>query len=156
MGTFTWTGVGRTRTGLYHHIATMPEVDFATQAAAYKVKARAQANLDEANRWVRIVPHIPFKITMEHATGDKSAGSWIVSLEGDNPSALEYGHAPSGAFGPGGRYGHLKTKAPAGLYILHRAADLPGRQTARMGSELRSRLGRGASGDPRYGPRGGR
>jgi hypothetical protein len=43
------------------------------------------------------------------------------------------------------------TKAPAGLYIRHRAADLPAKSGPRMGRELRAQLGRGYSGDPKYG-----
>jgi hypothetical protein len=38
--------------------------------------------------------------------------------------AIEFGHEPSGVFGPGGRYEDVQSKAPEGLYILHRAAGL--------------------------------
>jgi hypothetical protein len=50
---------------------------------------------------------------------------WFVSLVApapSNPLAIEFGHDPSGYFAPE-RYGRL-TKAPEGLYILHRAAGL--------------------------------
>lgn len=46
----------------------------------------------------------------------------FANLHAPNPMAIEFGHSPSGVFGPGGRYGHQKTKAPEGLYILHKAA----------------------------------
>jgi hypothetical protein len=46
---------------------------------------------------------------------------WLVSLYAPNPSnayALEFGHQPSGFFK------NKPSKAPEGLYILHRAAGL--------------------------------
>jgi hypothetical protein len=47
-----------------------------------------------------------------------STTDWFVSLHAPNPVAIEYGHEPSGFFEG------TDTKAPDGLYILHRAAGL--------------------------------
>jgi hypothetical protein len=143
VGRFEWTGPYKSRTYLYRELAEM--ADGTTKAAAEVVAERARGNLAAANRWVRIVPHKPFRIELDRAPSPHSVGSWDVSLVGDNPVALEYGHAPSGHFAG------TKTKAPAGLYILHRAADLPAKSGPRMGRELRAQLGRGYSGDPKYG-----
>lgn len=38
--------------------------------------------------------------------------------------SVEYGHLPSGVFGPDGHLGHIRSKPPEGLYILHRAGGL--------------------------------
>lgn len=111
---------------MYHYIAEMDEVGAATHKVAETVETRAIQNLADAHKHTRLVPHTPFKIELTKGGGRYPAGSWDVSLVGDNPIALEYGHAPSGAFAPD-KIGYI-TKAPAGTYILHRAADLPGSQ----------------------------
>jgi hypothetical protein len=51
----------------------------------------------------------------------EDADGWF-SLDAPSPESIEFGHLPSGVFDPA-RYGRV-TKAPEGLYILHRAADL--------------------------------
>ena len=87
---------------------------------AVKHKRLAKANLDEARastRWHKIFG--PGHLTEVDVT-DGSVDSFV-NLRAPNPMAIEYGHQPSGVFGPGGRYGHLDTKAPDGLYILTRA-----------------------------------
>jgi hypothetical protein len=90
-------------------------VDDDTKRVAEEVAARGRVLLAQANRWVRIVPHTPFFMEVARGTGKYPVGTWDVSLAGDNPAALEYGHQPSGWFAG------TKTKAPTGLYILHKA-----------------------------------
>lgn len=137
MAGFEWIGRYKSRSVLYHEVAEM--ADGATKRAAEKVASRARGNLAAANRWVRIVPHVPYSIEVRRGQGKYPVGTWDVSLVGDNPAALEYGHEPSGAFAG------TKTKAPTGLYILHRAAELGGRVTGpRMGRSFRVKTGRSA------------
>lgn len=137
MAKFEWTGIGRSRTLMYGTIARFGQVDRATHAAAVKVETRANANLAAQHQHVRIVPHKPHKIELTKGGGRYPASSYNVSLVGDNPMALEYGHEPSGHFAG------TPTKAPAGTYILHRAADLAGTlNRPRMGREFRQRTGR--------------
>lgn len=96
-----------------------------TNAAIHKetgeLEIRAKANLSEARsstRWHKI--HGPDHLTqVTKSFGDVDG---FVNLEAPNPMAIEFGHSPSGVFGPGGSLGHIKTKAPDGLYILTRAA----------------------------------
>lgn len=141
-GHFEWTGPFTSRSYLYHYVAAMPQVDAATHAVATKVKTRAEDNLAAQHHWVRIMSHAqtgdePASIEMTKGGGKYPVSSYNVSLVGHNPMALEYGHEPSGF------YAGTPTKAPAGTYILHRAADLAGKVTGpRMGREMRARLGR--------------
>jgi hypothetical protein len=134
---FEWTGIGKNRTLMYGTIARFGEVDRATHQAALTVEIRANQNLAAAHHHVRIVPHKPHKIELTKGGGKYPASSYNVSLVGDNPMALEYGHEPSGHFAG------TKTKAPAGTYILHRAADLAGTENRpRMGRDFRVKTGR--------------
>lgn len=96
-----------------------------THAAIHKetgeLETRAKANLDGARsstRWHKIFG--PGHLTdVTKSFGDVDG---FVNLEAPNPMAIEFGHAPSGVFGPDGSLGHIHTKAPDGLYILTRAA----------------------------------
>jgi len=56
------------------------------------------------------------EVTLTHGDVDS-----FVNLEGPDAIAIEFGHEPSGVFGPGGSLGHLVTRAPHGLYILTHA-----------------------------------
>lgn len=86
---------------------------------------RAEANLAAARastHWHKIQgPDHLTRVTVDQGEVDS-----FFSLEAPNPEAIEFGHAPSGVFGPGGEFGHLVTKAPHGLYILTHAAMLGG------------------------------
>lgn len=95
------------------------------------VEHLAEANLETARattHWHKIHP----ETSPEHATTVTGGAAtdhdedYLVHLNGNNALALEYGHSPSGVFGPGGELGHLNTKAPEGLYILGRASGLAG------------------------------
>lgn len=142
MGRFEWVGPFKSRSYLYHYVASMGQVDRATHRVALEVEARANQNLAGQHHWVRIMTHAetgtePARIELTKGGGKYPVSSYNVSLVGHNPMALEYGHEPSGHFAG------TPTKAPAGTYILHRAADLPGKFTGpRMGREMRQRLGR--------------
>ena len=95
---------------------------------AEAVGAAAKAGLEEARastRWVKIYPELSpphvTRISVEHGTGEYTPDSFV-NLHALNPMALEFGHSPSGVFGPGGKLAHVKTRAPEGLYLLHKAA----------------------------------
>lgn len=102
-------------------VSHLDEVKDRVHHEAKGVEAAAKAGLEEARastRWHKI-------IGPEHLTNvDSSQGEVdsFANLNAPNPMAIEFGHSPSGVFGPGGRYGDTKTKAPEGLYILHKAA----------------------------------
>lgn len=90
-----------------------------------QVENKAKANLARARastRWSKIVGpgHLSF------VTGSASGSDYLIHLNAPNAMAIEFGHAPSGVFGPGGSLGHVPSKAPEGLYILIRAAGLAG------------------------------
>lgn len=114
-----------------------------TQAALRKVtrevEARAKSNLAEARAstiWDKIAdPARKTEIGSTRGDGKYGAIDWAVYMDAykGGAMALEFGHAPSGVFGEGGLYGHLKTKAPHGLYILTRAAGLGGLTTVSSG-----------------------
>ena len=96
-----------------------------------EVENRARGNLAEARattQWDKIAD--PSHMTSIGAAQETSAkyGSidYYVYMEAykQGAMALEFGHAPSGVFGPGGSLSHIVTRAPHGLYILTRAAML--------------------------------
>ena len=102
-------------------ISHLPGVRDAVHDEAKGVADAAKANLAEVRgttRWHKIYgpAHLTF---VDSSQGEVDA---YANLHAPNPMAIEFGHAPSGVFGPGGKYGHTKTKAPEGLYILHKAA----------------------------------
>jgi len=101
--------------------------DSETQSAVHKktheVGAKAEANLAEARgstRWHKI--HGPSGLTSTSTSFGDTDG--FANLNAPNAMAIEFGHSPSGVFGPGGSLEHVETKAPRGLYILNRAAGI--------------------------------
>lgn len=104
-------------------VSHLDEVRDAVWDEAKQVERRAKANLAQARattQWHKI--YGPDHLTRVSASrGDVDS---FANLEAPSPMAIEFGHQPSGVFGPGGRYGHIETKAPEGLYILTKAARL--------------------------------
>lgn len=107
------------------------ETQGALRRTTREIEGKARANLARARsstRWHKI--YGPGHLTHVNATradGEYGDIDYLVNLEAPNAMAIEFGHQPSGVFGPGGSLGHLDTKAPEGLYILSRAAGLTGR-----------------------------
>ncbi len=95
----------------------------AVRREARLIEGKARANLAAANETSRITPKDYFPAYIDADEGDVDC---YVNLHAPNAMALEFGHAPSGVFGPDGRYGHIKTKPPEGRYIVSRAAGLAG------------------------------
>ena len=106
-----------------HVVSHLPEVVQAVSDENDKVYDRAKANLAAARastQWHKIYgPDHLTRVTKSHGDIDS-----FTNLEAPNPMAIEFGHQPSGVFGPGGKYGHIQTKAPEGLYIITKAARL--------------------------------
>jgi hypothetical protein len=104
-------------------VSHLGEVTAAVHKETAVVEGRADANLQEARgstRWHKI--HGPDGLTsVDSSYGDVDG---FVNLNAPNPMAIEFGHSPSGVFGPDGSLGHIETKAPEGLYILNHAAGL--------------------------------
>ena len=104
-------------------VANLPEVADATYGKAKQGAQRTRARLAAAR-----ASTVHFKIVgPAHLTTvgvERDYPDAEFYLEAPNAMAIEYGHNPSGVFGPGGRFGHLITKAPDGLFILTRAAGL--------------------------------
>lgn len=102
-------------------VSHLDEVTGRVRKEADAVADAAKANLEEARastRWHKIIgPGHLTNVDSSHGEVDAFA-----NLNAPNPMAIEFGHQPSGVFGPGGRYGDTKTKAPEGLYILHKAS----------------------------------
>lgn len=83
------------------------------------VSGRARANLagHHNNRRVTLSGYFPAQIeTAEHDI------DCFTILHAPDAMALEFGHAPSGVFGPGGKYEHVDSKPPEPTYILTQAA----------------------------------
>ena len=102
-------------------VSHLDEVRHEVHREAVGVADAADAGLAEARattKWYKIIG--PSHLTRVEAT--KHDVDSTADLIAPNAMAIEFGHAPSGVFGPGGRYEHVQTKAPEGLYILHRAA----------------------------------
>lgn len=110
-------------TVINHIVSHLGETKRAVDRKAVEVGKVAEANLGSvraSTRWHKIHgPDHLTQVTTSH--GDVDA---FVNLEAPNAMAIEFGHSPSGVFGPEGSLGYLQTKAPEGLYILHRAAGL--------------------------------
>lgn len=101
------------------------EVRRAVRKEGRSVENKAKGNLARARattRWEKI--HGPSHLTW--VSGEASGSDYLIHLNAPNAMAIEFGHQPSGVFGPGGSLGHVQTKAPDGLYILIRAAGLAG------------------------------
>jgi hypothetical protein len=101
-------------------VSHLDEVRDAVHDEARVVEGRARGYLEEARgstRWHKIYgPDHLTRVTLTQGDTDS-----FVNLEAPNPMAIEFGHEPSGVFGPGGELGHIKTRAPHGLYILTHA-----------------------------------
>jgi hypothetical protein len=104
-------------TVISHHAVTQASIHEHTD----EIEARAKGELARANSTTRITPEGYFPAFIDSSYGDVDG---FVNLNAPDAVALEFGHQPSGVFGPGGRYGHIKSKAPEGRYILSLAAGL--------------------------------
>lgn len=108
-----------------HVVSHLGEVKSAVSDEADEVGDKAKARLAQARastHWHKIHgPDHLTRVTVSHGDVDSFA-----NLEAPNAMAIEFGHQPSGVFGPGGALGHIDTKAPEGLYILSGAAGLTG------------------------------
>lgn len=100
-----------------------------------EVEGKARANLSQARsstQWEKIADP-------EHLTSIGSAKygnvDYVVYMEAykNGAMALEFGHAPSGVFGPGGSLSHVQSRAPHGLYILTRAAGVGAKMSMSSG-----------------------
>jgi hypothetical protein len=106
------------------------DVKRAVRAETEKVFARAEANLAReraSTRWRKIFGPNGLTEVLKDFEDVKASTDGLVILEAEypaNPMAIEYGHQPSGVFGPGGSLEHVDSKAPEGTYILNRAAGL--------------------------------
>ena len=102
-------------------VSHLDKVTRRVREEAKGVEEAAKAGLEEVRgttKWHKI--YGPAHLTsVSSSHGDVDA---FANLHAPNPMAIEFGHQPSGVFGPGGQYGHLETKAPEGLYILHKAS----------------------------------
>jgi hypothetical protein len=105
-------------------IAHMDGIQAALKAEANRIEGLANTRLEAARgstQWTKIDdPAGQTKIGVDRPEGDYSSTTFEVWMEAykQGAMALEFGHAPSGVFGPGGRLSHVKTKAPYGLYIM--------------------------------------
>lgn len=88
------------------------------------VTRRATGNLAAANKTSRIVvddDYFPAFISeQERIVNDHE--HCFTTLNAPNAVALEFGHEPSGAFGPDGRFAGRQKKSTPAQYILIRAA----------------------------------
>lgn len=100
------------------------------RAIVQETKQRAVAAEGFLEHAKATTPHIKFDDDHDHETEISTqfnGTDGFFSMDGSpytNPKSIEFGHNPSGVFGPGGKYGHIPSKPPEGLYILHRAAGL--------------------------------
>jgi hypothetical protein len=111
-------------------VRTLPEVKRSVRRGAKEVGAKAEVLLDIARATTphsKLGPDVvnnPQPSHLTEITVDPAfdwPGDWFVSMWApapSNPVAIEYGHMPSGFFK------NKPSKAPEGLYILHRAAGL--------------------------------
>lgn len=119
-----------------HHVETQTALRRLTR----EVEGKARANLAKARAsgWTKIAdPDGLTKIGSAQGEGKYGAVDYVVYMEAykQGAMAIEFGHAPSGVFGPGGQMSHIKTKAPHGLYILSRAAGLGMKMTISSGKK---------------------
>lgn len=100
-------------------VSHLDEVRAGVKKEAEKIGEKAKANLAAARASTTHTKISgPSHITAISVTEDEVDS--LVNMDGEDPMAIEFGHAPSGYFAPGS-YGKV-TKAPHGLYILTRAA----------------------------------
>lgn len=102
-----------------------PKVQRALWHEAKKIEATADRKLQTvraSTEWYKIVPEMsPPHVThiqLQRDATDGQTADYLVSMVGLNAWAYEYGHSPSGVFGPGGRLSHVKTKAPRASYLM--------------------------------------
>ena len=113
-----------------------------------EVEGRARANLSRARattEWDKIDdPEHMTSIGSASSTGKYGHVDYVVWMDGfkGGAMAIEFGHAPSGVFGPKGRFRDRISKAPHGLYILTRAAMLPAKAMIHGGRRKNVRFGR--------------
>lgn len=118
-----------------HH----PKTQRAVREVADEVEDRAQQNLRQARastQWEKIAdPEHRTEIGLSRGTNRYGSVDYLVWMDGykTGAMAIEFGHAPSGVFGPGGAYADVPTRAPSGLYILTRAAGLPAKMAFSSG-----------------------
>lgn len=101
-------------------------------AIVRETKERAQVAEGLLKQAKASTPHVKFDDEHDHETQITTQFGGVDGFfsmdSGGSPytsaKSIEFGHNPSGVFGPGGRYGHRPSKPPEGLYILHRAAGL--------------------------------
>ncbi|QXN73859.1 hypothetical protein SEA_EAGLEPRIDE_21 [Mycobacterium phage Eaglepride] len=104
-------------------VARHVDVKAAIRKETKEVENRAEANLARARASTTHSKIIgPGHLTSIGSYQEEIDG--IAHMDAPNPIAIEFGHGPSGYFDPD-KYGKV-TKAPAGLYILTRAAGLAG------------------------------
>jgi len=90
---------------------------------ARRLQGRAEKRLESirgSTKWYKIAdPGNLTRIEVDGADG-KYGQDWLVSLVGHKMSAgaIEYGHMPSGIFGPGGKFADVKTKPPKATYLM--------------------------------------
>jgi hypothetical protein len=108
------------------YLGNAPQVQRKLWSEAKRVERIADNKLDYARastEWFKIAapPHLTY-IALQRATtngqGKASSTDYLVTMFAPNAWAIEYGHMPSGVFGPGGKFGYIKTKAPRGLYLM--------------------------------------
>lgn len=100
-------------------ISHLDEVRDEVKSEGRKIERKAEMNLQRARastRWTKILG----PSTLTTVTGEMQATDYLVHLNAPNAMAIEFGHQPSGLFAG------TDTKAPAGLYIIVRAAGLAG------------------------------
>ncbi|AEJ93319.1 tail completion or Neck1 protein [Mycobacterium phage Zaka] len=83
------------------------------------VTRRAKRNLEAANKTSRITDEDYFPATITEQDGEVDMHT---ILNAPNALALEFGHQPSGAFGPSGRFAGRQKKPTPAQYILTKAA----------------------------------
>jgi hypothetical protein len=117
------------------------ETQRALRKVASETASKARGNLAMARSstpWDKIAdPDGLTRIGWGRGTGKYGAVDFNVWMEAykQGAMALEFGHAPSGVFGEGGSLGHIKTRAPHGLYILTRAAGLGAKMSVSSGKK---------------------
>jgi hypothetical protein len=111
-------------------VARQREVRREIKSETREVEGKARSNLAMARAatpWVKIAD--PSGLTDVYGImggpGQYDDVDGFVYLQAPNAFAIEFGHAPSGVFGPDGRYADVETRSPHGLYILTRAAGMP-------------------------------
>jgi hypothetical protein len=115
------------------------ETQNALRRETRQVEGKARSNLSAARsstEWEKIAdPGHLTSIGSAKGVGKYGNVDYVVYMEAykQGAMALEFGHAPSGVFGPGGSLSHVKTRAPSGLYILTRAAGLGAKMSMSSG-----------------------